>query len=389
MVAPLCEKNPDVFPSSTFTREALMWAHGIFFSRALLVPIGNSLSPFLTKRESLVPLVDSLNHRAGSLTMFESNGTTLSVRAANRAAIGQQMYINYGTRGNSDLLLHFGFAIRENPVTHVTIDLSKHIDRAKITNRGLAGEDKSKRNPSNGKRASPVVGVKHVFSSPRSGSSPRGHAFLDGCAAVVVPRHKIYRGDADWSLNAILLDSARTIVALHPDNDDDECEKPRSVKRNAGTCDPIKAIEAVYGVELSTHDRGSDDRTTKSISSGWDRLLEDLRSDDGGKDTEERAFRWWDEVGCPVSEENERRVLAFIRGAVREPLSELENALRRNRSLDVARKLRQEYRGTSSISRIEASRRFVEFYIEDLCFVLRRVDRNVKALLRELGRNGE
>jgi hypothetical protein len=51
-------------PHPWLTHAALAWAHGMFVSRALLVPDGGSMAP------AMVPVMDLCNHRAGALSEF-------------------------------------------------------------------------------------------------------------------------------------------------------------------------------------------------------------------------------------------------------------------------------------------------------------------------------
>eukprot|EP00940_MAST-03C_sp_MAST-3C-sp2_P001561 g1561.t1 len=327
----LYEKCPKLFSvDGAFSFDALLWAHGVFFSRALLVPVHN---PFPNKVEALVPFVDSLNHRHGRLTRFESTKSTLSVVTDHSVPANDQMFINYGPRGNGDLLLFFGFVLSNNPSTHITLDLSD------VASRGKAVTTKTSSSMRKHAKGSPA----HVFSSPRScGSSPRG-----GSPVVVVPRHKIFLHDTSWTLNGILLDSLRTLVDL-------EERKPHD---NANETNDVEVMRNVYGIEASK-------ALQESRRKAWSWQLEfdddcDERVDAGSSSSSVP----WGDIGSPISRSNEAKILVHLINLVRRPIESLVKARERV---------------VASSFRTEAA--LVLVYIDDLLKIHRRVEKCVQLL---------
>ncbi|CAM9240920.1 unnamed protein product [Phaeothamnion confervicola] len=80
-----------------------------------LAASGGMMPPFLRDgpRRLLVPLLDMLNHDAGSRTLLRPgpDGTTLQL-VAGPVAAGAQVFLNYGPKSNDDLLLYYGFTTR-------------------------------------------------------------------------------------------------------------------------------------------------------------------------------------------------------------------------------------------------------------------------------------
>ena len=117
------------FPPDACTREALAWAHTMFHSRAMSVPLPPSaLRGFgasnVAAAAALVPLLDILNHRPGALTEWTtSHRSTIAVRVNAAVGAGEQVYINYGPFSNETLLASFGFALETNLADTVRLSI--------------------------------------------------------------------------------------------------------------------------------------------------------------------------------------------------------------------------------------------------------------------------
>ena len=117
------------FPPEACTREALVWAHTMFHSRAMSVPLPPSaLRGFgasnVAAAAALVPLCDILNHRPGALTEWTtSHRSTIAVRVNAAVGAGEQVYINYGPFSNETLLASFGFALETNLADTVRLSI--------------------------------------------------------------------------------------------------------------------------------------------------------------------------------------------------------------------------------------------------------------------------
>lgn len=125
---------------SAFSREMLLWAYSCFWSRALVVPIPWTEGlQSVRKVEAMVPLVDLLNHKPGILSEFELVASTrkrkqganaceqgagkLVLKFGRKIEAGEQVYINYGCKGNAELLMYYGFTFGDNPADVYKLDL--------------------------------------------------------------------------------------------------------------------------------------------------------------------------------------------------------------------------------------------------------------------------
>ena len=187
----LCKRWPQAFPRQSFSLDALRWAHAMWHSRAIRLPLpggareslvsrdqrlghdapserisGSALlasavrvaaSPRLlpchphycrdTKRCCLdtahtcssprlrppmqVPLLDMMNHSMGSVAssvrlVRRSKSVecdSFELRCDRAVAAGSQLYLNYGAKGNGELLRCHGFVLADNAADVVEIDV--------------------------------------------------------------------------------------------------------------------------------------------------------------------------------------------------------------------------------------------------------------------------
>ena len=71
----------------------------------------------------LVPLLDYCNHRNGSLHAVGVEGDAVVLRAGLAVNAGDEVLLNYGAKGNGELLRCHGFVMQENPADVVPLDL--------------------------------------------------------------------------------------------------------------------------------------------------------------------------------------------------------------------------------------------------------------------------
>ena len=108
-----------VLPVEKMTVELFLWAFVMLLSRAA------RLSSKLGGEElALVPYADLMNHNPYSNTYIDAqrSGMPLISRTEEVAVYAdrgykkfEQVFINYGEKGNADLLLLYGFALERNP----------------------------------------------------------------------------------------------------------------------------------------------------------------------------------------------------------------------------------------------------------------------------------
>ncbi|XXQ38102.1 SET domain-containing protein [Plasmodiophora brassicae] len=143
---PLSGMHPDVFPSELCTRAHLLWARSTLTSRgfpARLVPAGDGyIPPGERDVGCLIPFADYFNHSApGPSTCQEWVVTDRSVAFRGvdgfHAAVGDQVFTNYGAKSNEEFLLGYGFTIPDNSADHVTVALSAPPDTFYLTRLGI------------------------------------------------------------------------------------------------------------------------------------------------------------------------------------------------------------------------------------------------------------
>ena len=127
----LVARNPARFPAEAFSLSRLCWAHAIWSSRAIRLPLPGGPRP------SLVPLLDMMNHSAGLPTTVShahpgatsAGANPLScasfvVHAGRASPKGEELHLNYGAKGNGELLRDHGFVLADNHADVYELDLS-------------------------------------------------------------------------------------------------------------------------------------------------------------------------------------------------------------------------------------------------------------------------
>lgn len=99
-----------VFPSAAFGLDALRWAYAVFWSRALVLQLPGGFGGG-GGTECLVPLLDMCNHRAGTTTELRVRGGHFELLAGRSVKLGEEVCINYGAKGNGELLRCHGFVV--------------------------------------------------------------------------------------------------------------------------------------------------------------------------------------------------------------------------------------------------------------------------------------
>jgi hypothetical protein len=113
-----------------FSVDDLKWAHAVFWSRAMTLRFPRKGFTGGGDVDALVPLVDMCNHRAGSTATLEiveddAGDAFYELRAGVATKAGDEVFINYGAKGNEELLRCHGFVIPNNPCDVLAVDLRK------------------------------------------------------------------------------------------------------------------------------------------------------------------------------------------------------------------------------------------------------------------------
>ena len=90
------------FPRRAFGMERLLWAHAVYWSRAIAVPGAGVWSG--SAAECLVPLLDMCNHRAGATAELRARGGFFELRAGRAVRQGEEVCINYGAKGEAPVV---------------------------------------------------------------------------------------------------------------------------------------------------------------------------------------------------------------------------------------------------------------------------------------------
>ena len=119
-------RHPDAatrFPRRAFDASRLRWARAAFWSRAIALPLagwGRGRGGTGTRRSSgddgaLTPLLDMCNHARNAGTRLAARGAKWRLVAERAFARGEEIRIDYGGKGNGELLKRHGFVIPNNP----------------------------------------------------------------------------------------------------------------------------------------------------------------------------------------------------------------------------------------------------------------------------------
>jgi len=125
----LRKSAPLLFPIEVYSFQALIWAHAIFWSRALRVPVNPDTQ--IKSTAALCPLLDSLNHTQDSGTFLfckrspNSSDVELVLEASREFRAGCPVGICYGARSDGELIKCFGFVLgAQNPSNYAWLHIS-------------------------------------------------------------------------------------------------------------------------------------------------------------------------------------------------------------------------------------------------------------------------
>ncbi len=119
-------KHRELFPEDSFNYHRWEWAFAVLFSRAIMLTNAGYVA--------LVPYADLLNHNPFVSTFIDLEGKLFSddkfVTLYTDRPYPQmaQVYVTYGPKPNSELLLLYGFVVDRNPYDSVDITVSLNED---------------------------------------------------------------------------------------------------------------------------------------------------------------------------------------------------------------------------------------------------------------------
>ena len=114
-------------PKVWYSFSAFLWSHLIFLSRAFPEYVLNSECD----RNSviLLPIIDLLNHNYNSKVEWFSSDGGFGYRRLGAVDKGQQLYNNYGGKGNEELLSGYGFLLNDNLFSSVALKIKLPADQ--------------------------------------------------------------------------------------------------------------------------------------------------------------------------------------------------------------------------------------------------------------------
>eukprot|EP00927_Polykrikos_kofoidii_P043683 TRINITY_DN37759_c0_g1_i1.p1 TRINITY_DN37759_c0_g1~~TRINITY_DN37759_c0_g1_i1.p1 ORF type:complete len:433 (+),score=59.10 TRINITY_DN37759_c0_g1_i1:68-1366(+) len=114
-------------PREAFTKDRLDWARSMVRSRHFPgVFAGDDVS----QSGCLIPLLDTLNHRDGAPVTVKVHADRLEFICDEAVPLGHQVWNDYGTKTNAELLLNYGFALTNNPDDSVDLRLASSSKRS-------------------------------------------------------------------------------------------------------------------------------------------------------------------------------------------------------------------------------------------------------------------
>eukprot|EP00276_Gloeochaete_wittrockiana_P008005 CAMPEP_0184644264 /NCGR_PEP_ID=MMETSP0308-20130426/1017_1 /TAXON_ID=38269 /ORGANISM="Gloeochaete witrockiana, Strain SAG 46.84" /LENGTH=351 /DNA_ID=CAMNT_0027072701 /DNA_START=444 /DNA_END=1499 /DNA_ORIENTATION=+ len=113
----LLPQFPKLFPSAVFHQTSFEWAFSMVVSRAVFLQSRNCIA--------MVPFADMLNHSDASnkFLYFDPRAKSVRLRANRDYEPGEQVFVSYGQKSNAELLVGYGFAIRDNLYDSVELEL--------------------------------------------------------------------------------------------------------------------------------------------------------------------------------------------------------------------------------------------------------------------------
>jgi Rubisco LSMT substrate-binding/SET domain len=120
------KSDRDRFPETVFTNDAWEWAFAVLFSRAIMLQKEGCIA--------LVPYADLLNHNPFCSTYIDMQAELITgdkyvaLYTDRPYSKMDQVYVTYGPKSNSELLLLYGFLVDRNPYDAVEITVSPDPD---------------------------------------------------------------------------------------------------------------------------------------------------------------------------------------------------------------------------------------------------------------------
>lgn len=114
----LFAEYPQIFTKEQYTFEAFQWALSTVWSRSFVFNIEGQLVPVI------VPFADCFEHgNVDSNFSLEEAEKVFRITLAKSVKAGERVHISLGTKPNSQLLMNYGFVLRDNLYDTVLINM--------------------------------------------------------------------------------------------------------------------------------------------------------------------------------------------------------------------------------------------------------------------------
>ena len=119
-----------LFPKGSLTDANLCWAASAVWSRAFSTekPLQSQTQEWIGTSEScLYPILDMINHKRGVKIEWRhhrSDAGGVSFVAFDAVQESQELFNNYGSKGNENLLSNYGFVLEDNPEDYYKVFLN-------------------------------------------------------------------------------------------------------------------------------------------------------------------------------------------------------------------------------------------------------------------------
>lgn len=116
----------DTFDWDTVSAEKYYWASSIFLSRAFPARViynGNEYDCEELNLSMLIPVLDSLNHKPETPVFWKASSDSFTFSAGYEVKAGQEIFNNYGPKGNEELLMAYGFCLDTQDYDLMTLKL--------------------------------------------------------------------------------------------------------------------------------------------------------------------------------------------------------------------------------------------------------------------------
>lgn len=122
----ILQRTANKTPTIWYSFSAFLWSHLIFLSRAFPEYIINKDCEQTSVM--LLPVIDLLNHDYHSKVEWYPENYSFCYRQLDDIAEGQELYNNYGGKGNEELLAGYGFVLQENMFDSVALKIKIPLD---------------------------------------------------------------------------------------------------------------------------------------------------------------------------------------------------------------------------------------------------------------------